>query len=131
MSRFTKGLFAVAGMSLCVSGTALANDLTVVSWGGAYTKSQVEAYHKPWMAKTGKTIIVITHSVEEALLLGERLFVMAPRPGRIHREYNLPFAEMGLTRSLREIKQEQEFSSIREEILTMIWDMEEEIMGHG
>ena len=57
MSRFTKGLFAVAGMSLCVSGTALANDLTVVSRGGAYTKSQVEGYHKPWMAKTGKTII--------------------------------------------------------------------------
>lgn len=40
-----------------VAGTAAANDLTVVSWGGAYTKSQVEAYHKPWMAKTGKTII--------------------------------------------------------------------------
>ena len=57
MSRFTKGLFAVAGMSLCVSSTALANDLTIVSWGGAYTKSQVEGYHKPWMAKTGKTII--------------------------------------------------------------------------
>ena len=57
MSRFTKGLFAVACMSLCVSGNALANDLTVVSWGGAYTKSQVEGYHKPWMAKTGKTII--------------------------------------------------------------------------
>jgi putative spermidine/putrescine transport system substrate-binding protein len=57
MSRFTKGLMAVAGMSLCVSTAAVANDLTVVSWGGAYTKSQVEAYHKPWMAKTGKTII--------------------------------------------------------------------------
>jgi taurine transport system ATP-binding protein len=55
--------------------------------------------------------------------------VMAPRPGRIHREYNLPFAEMGLKRSLREIKQEKQFSKIREEILTMIWDMEEEIMG--
>src|SRR5690242_12183221 len=27
--------------------------LVVVSWGGAYTKSQVEAYHKPWEAKTG------------------------------------------------------------------------------
>ena len=80
--------------------------------------------------KTGKTIIVITHSVEEALLLGERLFVMAPRPGRIHREYNLPFAEAGLSRSLREIKQEAEFAKIREEILTMIWDMEEEIMGN-
>ena len=31
--------------------------------------------------------MIITHSVEEALLLGERLFVMAPRPGRIHKEY--------------------------------------------
>ena len=57
MSQFTKGLIAGAGMSLCVSGTAFANDLTVVSWGGAYTMSQVEAYHKPWMAKTGKTIV--------------------------------------------------------------------------
>jgi taurine transport system ATP-binding protein len=37
---------------------------------------------------------------------------------------------MGLTGLLREIKQEAEFSRIREEILTMIWDMEEEIMGN-
>ncbi|MEE9375477.1 MAG: ABC transporter substrate-binding protein [Rhizobiaceae bacterium] len=33
-----------------------AKSLTVVSWGGAYTKSQVEAYHKPFMAKTGVKI---------------------------------------------------------------------------
>ena len=97
----------------------------------ALTREKMQSLILELWKKTGKTIIVITHSVEEALLLGERLFVMAPRPGRIHREYHLPFAEMGLTRSLRKIKQEQEFGSIREEILTMIWDMEEEIMGHG
>jgi len=33
-----------------------AKELTVVSWGGAYTKSQVEAYHKPYMEKTGNKI---------------------------------------------------------------------------
>jgi len=55
--------------------------------------------------------------------------VMAPRPGRIHKEYQLPFAEWGLKRSLRDIKLEPEFSTVREEILTMIWNMEEEIMG--
>ena len=95
----------------------------------ALTREKMQSLILELWKKTGKTIIVITHSVEEALLLGERLFVMAPRPGRIHREYNLPFAEMGLKESLRAIKQKPEFSSIREEILTMIWDMEEEIMG--
>ena len=96
----------------------------------ALTREKMQSLILELWKKTGKTIIVITHSVEEALLLGERLFVMAPRPGRIHREYRLPFAEMGLTQSLRQIKQEAEFSKIREEILTMIWDMEEEIMGN-
>ena len=41
-----------AGLILPVSGVS-AGEITVMSWGGAYTKSQVEAYHKPWMAKTG------------------------------------------------------------------------------
>lgn len=46
------------------SGTAAApagaagsgGSLVVVSWGGAYTKSQIEAYHKPFEAKTGTKI---------------------------------------------------------------------------
>ena len=32
---------------------ASAAEVTVMSWGGAYTKSQVEAYHKPFTAETG------------------------------------------------------------------------------
>lgn len=44
--------------AVAFAGTALASEsITVVSWGGAYTKSQVEAYHKPWMAATGNTIV--------------------------------------------------------------------------
>ncbi|SDC74039.1 ABC transporter substrate-binding protein [Ruegeria marina] len=30
-----------------------AQEVTVMSWGGSYTKSQVEAYHKPFTAATG------------------------------------------------------------------------------
>jgi len=69
--------------------------------------------------KTGKTIILITHSVEEALLLGERLLVMAPRPGRIHKEYQLPFAELGVGADLREVKKHADFGPKRDEILSM------------
>ena len=76
-----------------------------------------------------KRQILITHSVEEALLLGEKVYVMAPRPGRIHKEYKLPFASMGLKQDLRDVKNDKGFVTKREEILSMIWDMEEEIMG--
>ncbi len=95
----------------------------------ALTREKMQSLVLKIWKETGKTIMIITHSVEEALLLGERLFVMAPRPGRLHKEYNLPFAERGVTEDTRDIKNSEEFIETREEILTMIWDMEEEIMG--
>ena len=95
----------------------------------ALTREKMQSLVLKLWKETGKTIILITHSVEEALLLGERLIVMAPRPGRIHKEYQLPFAELGVKTDLREVKKHPEFAVRREEILNMIWDMEEEIMG--
>ena len=95
----------------------------------ALTREKMQGLVLKLWKETGKTIILITHSVEEALLLGERLVVMAPRPGRIHREYNLPFADMGVGQDLREVKKHPDFAVKRDEILSMIWEMEEEIMG--
>ncbi|MEM7058516.1 MAG: ABC transporter ATP-binding protein [Pseudomonadota bacterium] len=97
----------------------------------ALTREKMQGLVLKLWKETGKTIILITHSVEEALLLGERLLVMAPRPGRIHKEYRLPFAEMGVGADLREVKKQPEYGPTREEILSMIWDMEEEIMGRA
>jgi len=95
----------------------------------ALTREKMQGLVLKLWKETGKTIILITHSVEEALLLGERLVVMAPRPGRIHREYRLPFADLGVGQDLREVKKHPDFGARRDEILSMIWEMEEEIMG--
>ncbi|GAA6208491.1 taurine ABC transporter ATP-binding subunit [Cognatishimia sp. WU-CL00825] len=95
----------------------------------ALTREKMQSLVLKLWKETGKTIILITHSVEEALLLGERLLVMAPRPGRIHTEYRLPFADLGVGQDLREVKKHPDFALKRDEILSMIWDMEEEIMG--
>ncbi|MDK3016593.1 ABC transporter ATP-binding protein [Pseudodonghicola flavimaris] len=95
----------------------------------ALTREKMQSLVLKLWKETGKTIILITHSVEEALLLGERLLVMAPRPGRIHTEYRLPFADMGVNADLREVKKHPDYAPTREEILNMIWNMEEEIMG--
>jgi putative spermidine/putrescine transport system substrate-binding protein len=52
-----KSLLLGAAAGTMLATTAYAGSITVVSWGGAYTKSQVEAYHKPWIAKTGNQIL--------------------------------------------------------------------------
>lgn len=57
--QFVKQYGTVLGIAVSaalLATGAQAGELTVVSWGGAYTKSQIEAYHKPWMAKTGNKI---------------------------------------------------------------------------
>ncbi|MBW3695006.1 extracellular solute-binding protein [Vibrio sp. T187] len=56
LSRTVLSGVVVSGMLL--GSTAYAEDkLTVVSWGGAFTKSQVEAYHKPFIAESGVELI--------------------------------------------------------------------------
>jgi taurine transport system ATP-binding protein len=97
----------------------------------ALTREKMQGLVLKLWKETGKTVVLITHSVEEALLLGERLIVMAPRPGRIFKEYRLPFAERGVGQDLRLVKKSEGFAERREEILSMIWGMEEEIMGRG
>ena len=55
---------ALAGLAvLSLAGTwAQADTLNIVSWGGAYTASQQQAYHQPWMEMSGDEIVNIDRS---------------------------------------------------------------------
>jgi NitT/TauT family transport system ATP-binding protein len=41
--------------------------------------------------ETGKTIIVVTHSISEAVFLADRIVLLSPRPGRIDSIHRVDF----------------------------------------
>jgi NitT/TauT family transport system ATP-binding protein len=64
-----------------------------------------------WLA-TRKTVIFITHSIDEAVLLADRVVVMSPRPGRIERTLDIV---LGRPRGLA-ARRDPEFLRVAEEI---------------
>ncbi|SDU76036.1 NitT/TauT family transport system ATP-binding protein [Jiangella alkaliphila] len=44
--------------------------------------------HRIWR-ETGTTVVLVTHSIAEAVYLGQRVVLMTPRPGRIERVYDV------------------------------------------
>jgi NitT/TauT family transport system ATP-binding protein len=56
----------------------------------AQTRDNLQLELQDIWARTGSTILFITHNVREAALLGDRVFVMTPSPGRIKAEIPVP-----------------------------------------
>jgi NitT/TauT family transport system ATP-binding protein len=72
--------------------------------------------------ETGKTVVYITHSIEEALLLGDRTVVMTAQPGRIKEIIDIPFRR---PRNVMELSATAEFGALK----LAIWRiLEDEVM---
>jgi NitT/TauT family transport system ATP-binding protein len=69
-----------------------------------------------WRA-TGKTIIFITHGIDEAVVLGQRVAVMTSRPGRIKHVVEIPQALRNETEDVRSLP---EFGPVRHEVWSLL-----------
>lgn len=69
-----------------------------------------------WEA-TNKTVIFITHSLDEALTLADRVLVMTPRPGRISKVIDVPFAR---PRDVLSLRRDPHYGDLINEIWTAL-----------
>jgi NitT/TauT family transport system ATP-binding protein len=69
-----------------------------------------------------KTVVFVTHDIDEAILLGDRVYVMGARPGRIKRILDVPIER---PRSL-DMVMDRQFIEMKREILGLLHDDLEE-----
>jgi len=68
MNNFMRAMATTAVMAMVsFAGQAMATELVVVSWGGAYTASQQNAYHAPYMKKNPGIKIINDDSAGSAV----------------------------------------------------------------
>lgn len=92
----------------------------------AQTRETLQAELLRIWEKTGKTIIFITHGIDEAVYLGERVVVLTPNPGTVKKIVDIP-----LKNRLEDadIKSNPEFIKARHEVWSLLH--EPEYIGAG
>jgi NitT/TauT family transport system ATP-binding protein len=80
------------------------------------TKEDMQVFLRGVWRDTGSTVLMVTHDVEEAVLLGQRVVVLASDPGRIAAELPVPLpAERTL-----ELRRTREFQALRQTVEDLV-----------
>ncbi len=93
----------------------------------ALTRDRLYAELESIWSSTRKTILFVTHNVHEAIALGDRILVFAPRPGRIVREFHIDLPRPRSLEDHRLVDQAAEILAVLKEAIGQ--DEQESIHG--
>jgi ABC-type nitrate/sulfonate/bicarbonate transport system ATPase subunit len=82
----------------------------------AITRREMHAWLQEVWAEDRRTVLFVTHDIEEALVLSDVVYVMSPRPGRIVARVEAPFARPRRP----EVVVEPEFVRLKAELLAAL-----------
>ena len=83
----------------------------------ALTRLQLQLLLREIWQDTGRTILLVTHDVDEALLLSDRIIVMTERPGTILEELPVPLPHPRTPESLAE----PEMAALKARLMRLLW----------
>ncbi len=86
----------------------------------ALTRENIQDLTRKIWHDTNKTVMFITHDVEEALLLGTRVIVLSRHPGRVIDDIPVNFSRRIIEEGAKDIKFTNEFYRYRERLLRKI-----------
>jgi NitT/TauT family transport system ATP-binding protein len=85
----------------------------------AMTREAMQAEFEKIIAKTKQTVVFITHSIDEAVMLGDRVAVISSRPGRIKEIVDVDLPRPRLD---GDAKSNPRFAELREHIWSLLQD---------
>jgi len=93
----------------------------------AMTREAMQMELEQFVSNTKQTVVFITHSIDEAIILGDRIAVISRRPGRIREiiDVNLPRPRFG-----GDVKSLPEYAQLRDRIWDLVKD-EARMGAHG
>jgi NitT/TauT family transport system ATP-binding protein len=83
----------------------------------ALTREQLNAELNRIWRETGTTILLVTHSIAEAVFLGTRVEVMSPRPGRLMRTFHV---DLPAEREYAQVMTDTRFGALTREIRELL-----------
>ena len=97
----------------------------------AQTRSVMQELLLSVWDESHKTILFVTHDVEEAVFIGDTIYVMTARPGRIKAKINVNLP----TNRTYDMKLSEEFLGIKRDVLELIreeaWKAANAILPEG
>lgn len=58
----------------------------------AFTRDEMNLLLLRLWEASGKTVVFVTHSIQEAIFLSDRIWMLTPRPGQLAQVYDVPFS---------------------------------------
>jgi NitT/TauT family transport system ATP-binding protein len=85
----------------------------------AQTREDLEDLLLRLRTEYGITVVVVTHDIDEAIYLGERVIVLTPRPSRVRETIDVP---LGFPRDQVGTKEDPKFSHLRSTVYQLLKD---------
>ena len=93
----------------------------------AMTRSDMQSWLLHVWEQHRRSVLFITHSIEEALLLSDRIYVLSARPATVLRVVDVPFARP----RHEEIMQQAEFTLLKQELTLSMREERQKSVQHA